>query len=131
MNKTWLTSTQNRLDVFQNWLYLPGKGALATDLERIQKTACHIILGQSYDLYTAALELLQLETLEFQRNLISLKFSLKAEKHQKFRFWFKANEKKVNDGKGNERLLSNTNSEKRPAADKLPVLKPKKSFKSS
>ena len=67
-----------------------------TDLERIQKTACHIILGQSYDSYTAAMDILQLETLEFRRNLISLKFSLKAEKHQKFRFWFKPSEKKVN-----------------------------------
>ena len=39
-----------------------------TDLERIQKTGCHIILGQSYTSYSAALELLQLETVEFRRN---------------------------------------------------------------
>ena len=74
-----------------------GLQAEKTDLERIKKTACHIILGQSYDLYTAAMDILQLETLEFRRNLISsLKFSLKAEKHQNLRFWFKPSEKKVN-----------------------------------
>ena len=67
-----------------------------TDLERIQKTACHIILGQDYVSYTAALAALELETLEFRRNLLSLKFALKSEKHKKFKFWFKFNENKVN-----------------------------------
>ena len=67
-----------------------------TDLERIKKTACHIILGQSYESYTAAMDILQLKSLEFRRNFLSLKFSLKAEKHKKFRFWFKPNEKKAN-----------------------------------
>ena len=60
--------------------------AQKTDLEKIQKTACHIILGQSYESYTAAMDILQLESLEFRRNFLSLKFSLKAEKNQKFRF---------------------------------------------
>ena len=67
-----------------------------TDLERIQKTACHIIPGQSYTSYSAALELLQLETLEFRRNFLSLKFAIKSEKDKKFKFWFKANSRKVN-----------------------------------
>ena len=66
------------------------------DLERIQKTACHIILGQQYQSYNNALQLLQLETLEHRRNSLSLKFALKAEKHDKFKFWFKPNEKKLN-----------------------------------
>ena len=70
--------------------------AQKTDLEKIQKTACHIILGQSYESYTAAMDILQLESLEFRRNFLSLKFSLKAEKNQKFRFWFKPNKKKAN-----------------------------------
>ena len=34
------------------------------DLERIQKTACHIILGQKYESYSNALQLLELDTLE-------------------------------------------------------------------
>ena len=66
------------------------------DLERIQKTACHIILGQRYESYNKALQLLELDTLESRRNLLSLKFALKAEKDEKFKFWFKPNEKKLN-----------------------------------
>ena len=59
------------------------------DLERIQKSACHIILGTNYISYKNALEVLELETLEARRNKLSLKFGLKAEKHPKFRNWFK------------------------------------------
>ena len=60
-----------------------------SDLERIQKAACHIILGKDYLHYEQALEALQLESLEDRRNKLSLKFALKAEKHPKFRNWFK------------------------------------------
>ena len=54
-----------------------------TELERIQKTACHIILGPAYNSYSTALELLQLDTLESRRNFLSLKFALKSEKDNK------------------------------------------------
>ena len=37
------------------------------DIERIQKSACHIILGQSYTSYHNALKTLHLETLESRR----------------------------------------------------------------
>ena len=37
-----------------------------------------------------------LETLEKRRDKLSLKFALKAEKHQKFKKWFKLNEKIIN-----------------------------------
>ena len=66
------------------------------DLERIQKIACHIILGHDYLSYTSALDILELDTLEYRRNHLSLKFALKSAKHTKFKFWFKENEKKVN-----------------------------------
>ena len=66
------------------------------DLERVQKTACHIILGDLYQSYSNALEVLVLDTLEFRRNKLCLKFALRAEKHEKFQFWFKRKEKIVN-----------------------------------
>ena len=65
------------------------------DLERVQKTACHIILGEKYSTYKEALKILNLESLEFRRNKLSLKFALKAEKHGKFKSWFKPTCKKV------------------------------------
>ena len=66
------------------------------DLERIQKCACHIILGESYESYRNALKMLDLESLDSRRNKLSLKFALKSEKHVKFNSWFKPAVKKVN-----------------------------------
>ena len=63
------------------------------DLERVQKTACKIILGSSYLSYSHALETLELEDLEQRRLKLSLKFALRAEKHPKFKAWFVRNEK--------------------------------------
>ena len=59
------------------------------EIERIQKSAAHIILGDSYESYKDALTSLGLDTLKFRRDKLSLKFGSKAEKHEKFRNWFK------------------------------------------
>ena len=65
-------------------------------LERVQKCACHIILGDSYISYRNALNLLNLESLELRRQKLSLKFAIKASKHSKFKAWFKPNDQNVN-----------------------------------
>ena len=65
------------------------------DLERVQKTTCHIILGKDYVSYSQALRTLKIESLEQRRNKLCLKFALKAEKHEKFKNWFKPSSKKV------------------------------------
>ena len=66
------------------------------DLERVQKSACHIILGESYSSYRDSLNILGLDPLESRRNTLALKFAVKSEKHAKFKFWFKPAIKKVN-----------------------------------
>ena len=66
------------------------------DLERIEKSPCHILLGSDYTTYKHALQTLQLETLEDRRVRLALKFGLKAEKHPKFQKWFKTNVKSHN-----------------------------------
>ena len=66
------------------------------DIERIQKSACHIILGHSYTSYHSALKTLNLESLESRRTRITLKFALKCEKHPKFKSWFIPSTKIVN-----------------------------------
>ena len=63
------------------------------DIERVQKSACHIILGDSYASYRSALIDLDLESLAVRQNNLSLKFAIKAEKHPKHRNWFKLNTK--------------------------------------
>ena len=58
------------------------------DIERVQKTACRIILSSFAITYEQALCTLKLDTLEDRRNKLTLKFALKAEKHPKFTNWF-------------------------------------------
>ena len=54
------------------------------------------MLGNEYISYRYALNVVKLETLEQRRVKLSLKFGLKAEKHKKFRHWFKRNNIDVN-----------------------------------
>ena len=59
------------------------------DIERIQRSATCIILGECYVSYREALKSLGLESLKIRRDKLCLKFGKKAEKHQKFQKWFK------------------------------------------
>ena len=60
-------------------------------LERIQKSALHIILGENYKSYTSALKLTGMKTLYENRRKIFLKFTRKSLKSLKFRKLFKMN----------------------------------------
>ena len=68
-------------------------GAITKDeiveIERVQKVALHIILGEQYESYKDARDRTNLETLEVRRENLSLKFAKKAEKHFKHKSWFK------------------------------------------
>ena len=56
-------------------------------LERIQKTACRIILGPKYISYQNALKILKIAQLDTRREKICLKFALKLQKNDKFSNW--------------------------------------------
>ena len=60
-------------------------------LERVQKSALHIILGQRYDSYRAAMKKTGSKTLFERRRKICLKFAQKSLKNEKFCKWFKVN----------------------------------------
>ena len=60
------------------------------DIERVQKVALHIILGDQYLNYSNALKITNLETLETRRDKLCKKFAKKAEKDKKFQMWFKS-----------------------------------------
>ena len=62
-----------------------------TDIERVQKVACKIILKNRYISYPQALETLNLETLRDRRNSLCLKFAKKCLKHEKARHLFPLN----------------------------------------
>ena len=61
------------------------------DLERVQKNAFQIILGERYSTYESALNMLNLDDLQTRRNYLSKKFAIKCTEHQKTKNMFKLN----------------------------------------
>ena len=59
------------------------------DIERIQKVALHIILGEEYETYKNALNVTGLKSLDARREGLCLKFARKAERSDKFKLWFR------------------------------------------
>ena len=68
-------------------------GELRVKLERVQKSAFHIILSDGYTSYRSARKVLGLNTLHARRQSLCKKFAKKSFKHQKFSKWFKMNDK--------------------------------------
>ena len=66
------------------------------DIERVQKTALHIMLGGNYNEYRSALDTVGLESLAARREKLSLKFAKKSVKHPKHTKWFIPNKATVN-----------------------------------
>ena len=64
-----------------------------TTLERVQRCAVRIILGDRYVTYKHALSVLKLEDLESRRVKLCLNFGLKAAKHVKHQKWLKPKNK--------------------------------------
>ena len=58
------------------------------DVERVQSTFLHIVLGLKYSSYEHALGLASLETLPSRRHTICERFALKAARHPKHQHWF-------------------------------------------
>ena len=63
------------------------------DLERVQKTALKVILGEKYKSYTNALRKLDLQNLDERRENLCLIFARKTAKNPKFENMFKLNSK--------------------------------------
>ena len=61
-------------------------------IERVQKTALAIILGDSYKSYSQACKILCVESLKQRRINICLKFAIQAQKSDRFSRWFAHNE---------------------------------------
>ena len=58
-------------------------------LERVQKTAFHVILGDQYRSYNSALKITGSKTLFDRRRKLCLKFAKKSLKNSTFKTWFK------------------------------------------
>ena len=75
------------------------------DIERVQRSALHVILGMRYRTYTEALKELELVTLQERRVILCEKFSNKAVKHQKHTNWFKPNTKSTSTRQKNQNTV--------------------------
>ena len=64
-------------------------------IERVQKAALYIILGDKYQSYSQALEKLNCEPLQVRRQSLCLRFARKALRHEKYSKWFKTNSSKA------------------------------------
>ena len=66
-------------------------GENISEIERVQKTALHIMLGDRYVSYSNALRLSGLDKLSNRRRKLCLSFAKKSLKNNKFCNWFKPN----------------------------------------
>ena len=57
-------------------------------IERVQKCALYVIMGDSYNGYDETLIALEVEKLSGRRSKLCLKFAKRAEKHPKYQNWF-------------------------------------------
>ena len=64
------------------------------DLERVQKSAVRVIMGEKYESYKHGLAVLNLETLEKRRDKLCLSFAKKCLKNEKVRNFFPKNVQK-------------------------------------
>ena len=69
-----------------------------SDLERVQKSALKIILGDRYISYKNALCILDIESLNDRRQNLCLNFAMKASKRPKMKKMFPLNDKSHNMG---------------------------------
>ena len=82
-------------------------------IERVQKAALYIILGDKYQSYSQALEKLNCEPLQVRRQSLCLRFARKALRHEKYSKWFKTN--------SNNPDRPNTRASKVKQTDLVPV----------
>ena len=90
----WM-SISSKSEAYWNMLWHPSlTGEDRLRIERVQKSALCIILGNRYKSYRVALKQLKVETLFTRRQRLCEKFAKKCFKHPKFSKWFKPNSKK-------------------------------------
>ena len=59
-----------------------------SQIERVQKCALHVILGDRYESYSQSLDELGVEKLSDRRSILCLNFAKRLENHPKYSNWF-------------------------------------------
>ena len=77
-------------------VWTPGlTKAESSQIERVQKCALHVILGDSYESYNQSIDILGVEKLSDRRSKLCLNFAKRSEKHPKYSNWFHPAEETV------------------------------------
>ena len=91
------------------------------DIERVQKSAVKIMMGQKYDEYDEALKYLNLEKLSERRQKLCLSFAKKCIKHEKAKQLFPLNNH-IKHLRNNERFKVNFASSERYKKSSIPYM---------
>ena len=75
-----------------------------TNIERVQKVACYLILHEEYESYNQSLLSLGLNTLKSRREMLSLRFAKKCVKHPKASKMFSLNHQVEKDFRSREKF---------------------------
>ena len=100
--KPYGANTEELLDIYRTQIRCVLEFAVAAwnsgltldqinQIERVQKCALAVILGQGYQSYSNALSVLDMDTLSDRRHVLCLKFATKSYKNDKFNTWFNPN----------------------------------------
>ena len=91
------------------------------DLERVQKSAIRLILGNQYQGYKKSLKILEMESLNDRREELCLKFALKAIKNPKMKamFPFKTKQHDMMTRKAEKFIVQHANTER---SQKSPII---------
>ena len=92
-------SSSDMLDVFYKQIrcvlelavsvWVPGlTQAESFQIERVQKCALHVILGDDYGSYNNAVSVLEVDKLSVRRSNLCLNFARRSEKNPKYQNWF-------------------------------------------
>ena len=93
------------------------------DLERIQKSALKVILGEKYENYKDALEIIGIDSLESRREKLSLKFAKQCLGHEKLKGLFPRHERIHNMDKRNlEKYIVNNAKTERYRKSAIPSM---------
>ena len=90
-------------------------------IERVQKMALHVILGDNYRNYETALGLVGLETLDSRRTKLCTNCAMKTEQNPKFKHWFR-NKPKVSTRQPTEKYWGPVTRKTRLKQSPIPYL---------
>ena len=110
LKKIYMLQVRSKLDqsavVWHSSITKKNRG----DLERIQKSALKVILGEKYESYKDALKMIGIDSLEQRREKLSLKFAKQCLGHEKLKGLFPRHERRHNMEKRNHEKYIVTNA---------------------